>query len=55
VTGWLLDTNVLSELRRPKLERTVLGVRCGTADTGDYVNAPVAVFNPWVDPKPESS
>jgi toxin FitB len=24
VTGWLLDTNVLSELRRPKPERKVL-------------------------------
>jgi predicted nucleic acid-binding protein len=24
VTGWLLDTNILSELRRPKLERKVL-------------------------------
>jgi len=25
VTGWLLDTNILSELRRPKPERKVLG------------------------------
>jgi len=24
VTGWLLDTNILSELRRPKPERKVL-------------------------------
>ncbi len=24
MTGWLLDTNVLSELRRPKPERKVL-------------------------------
>jgi predicted nucleic acid-binding protein len=24
VTGWLLDTNILSELRRPRLERKVL-------------------------------
>jgi len=24
VTGWLLDTNVLSELRRPKPERKVV-------------------------------
>jgi toxin FitB len=25
VTGWLLDTNVLSELRRPKPESKVVG------------------------------
>jgi toxin FitB len=25
VTGWLLDTNILSELRRPKPERKVVG------------------------------
>jgi predicted nucleic acid-binding protein len=147
VTGWLLDTNVLSELRRPKPERKVLafvaaqplellyisavtlaeirfgiellpdvarrselnewlahkvrpmfeqralaitedimfrwrllveegrkvghtfsqpdliiaatahhhGLTIVSRDTRDYVNARVAVFNPWVEPMPESS
>lgn len=147
MTGWLLDTNILSELRRPKPERKVLafvaaqplellyisavtlaeirfgiellpdvarrselnewlahkvrpmfeqrilaitedimfrwrllveegrkvghtfsqpdliiaatahhhGLTIVSRDTGDYVNARVAVFNPWVDPMPESS
>ena len=34
VTGWLLDTNVLSELRRPKPERKVLAfiVACSCSD-----------------------
>ena len=147
MTGWLLDTNVLSELRRPRPERQVLafisaqplellcisvvtlaeirfgiellpdvarrselnqwlahkvrpmfeqrvipitedimfkwrllveegrkvghtfsqpdliiaatahhhGLRIVSRDTGEYVKARVAVFNPWVDPLPESS
>ena len=56
--GWLLDTNVLSELRRPRPEPKVLAFVAATAlhhdltlvsrDSGDFENARVRLFNPWV-------
>jgi toxin FitB len=39
VTGWLLDTNVLSELRRPKPERKVLAFVASQPLDSLYVSA----------------
>ena len=39
MTGWLLDTNVLSELRRPKPERKVLAFVGGQPLDLLYVSA----------------
>jgi len=39
VTGWLLDTNILSELRRPKPERKVLAFIAGQPLERLYVSA----------------
>jgi hypothetical protein len=38
VTGWLLDTNILSELRRPKPERKVLDFIAGQPLESLYVS-----------------
>jgi len=39
VTGWLLDTNILSELRRPKPERKVLAFVAGQPLERLYVSS----------------
>ena len=39
MTGWLLDTNVLSELRRPKPERKVLAFVASQPLDSLYVSA----------------
>lgn len=53
MTGWLLDTNVLSELRRSKPEAKVIQFVAGQTLDLLYVSvvtfekANVPVFNPW--------
>ena len=39
MTGWLLDTNVLSELRRPRPERKVVAFICGQPLEALYVSS----------------
>jgi predicted nucleic acid-binding protein len=41
MTSWLLDTNIVSELRRPRPLTIV------TRDTAEYEQAGVSVVNPW--------
>jgi predicted nucleic acid-binding protein len=63
--AWLLDTNVLSELRRPKPEARVVafvsalplgqlyihhGLTVVTRDRSDYDKAHAFVINPWDTP-----
>lgn len=58
VSGWLLDTHVISELRRPRPSARVRTSVCGhwltvvTRDTDDYKLARVPLIDPWVDEWP---
>ena len=46
MTGWLLDTNILSELRRPKPERKVLAFVAAQPLEQLYVSAVTLRRNP---------
>ena len=52
MTGWLLDTNVVSELRKKRPDSHVKAwsdaqAVC-TRNEGDFRKTGVSVFNPWV-------